>query len=67
MFIYRKLRSVLTTRILRFLQDQAKKQPEEYLDFYREYNSFFKEGIITSNDNSERVIFIRIEDQIHLY
>ncbi|XP_031780857.1 heat shock protein 75 kDa, mitochondrial [Nasonia vitripennis] len=47
-----KLRNVLTTRIIRFLQEQAKKRPEDYLKFYNEYNTFFKEGIITSTDDT---------------
>ncbi|XP_058800741.1 heat shock protein 75 kDa, mitochondrial isoform X2 [Phymastichus coffea] len=47
-----KLRSVLTSRIIRFLQDQAKKNPEEYLKFYTDYGTFFKEGIITSTDDT---------------
>ncbi|XP_011501467.1 PREDICTED: heat shock protein 75 kDa, mitochondrial [Ceratosolen solmsi marchali] len=47
-----KLRNVLTTRIIRFLQDQAKKQPEEFLKFYNHYNAFFKEGIITTPDDT---------------
>ncbi|XP_014233658.1 heat shock protein 75 kDa, mitochondrial [Trichogramma pretiosum] len=49
-----KLRNVLTAKIIRFLQDQAKKHPEEYLEFYKDYNTFFKEGLVTATDDSSK-------------
>ncbi|XP_012280070.1 heat shock protein 75 kDa, mitochondrial [Orussus abietinus] len=49
-----KLRKVLTTRILRFLQERSTKQPEEYTKFYKDYGIFLKEGIITSEVQSDR-------------
>ncbi|EDW72431.1 uncharacterized protein Dwil_GK20717 [Drosophila willistoni] len=52
--LIRKLSSVITTRVIRFLQERAKKQPEEYEAFYRDYGLFLKEGIVTSNDNAEK-------------
>lgn len=54
-FIFRKLRSVLTTRIVRYLQEQARKDPEEYLKFYADYGTFFKEGIVSSADETGKV------------
>lgn len=52
---FSKLRNVLTMRVIKFLQEKASKNPEEYLEFYQDYQSFLKEGVITSNDTSERV------------
>ncbi|XP_034651993.1 heat shock protein 75 kDa, mitochondrial [Drosophila subobscura] len=52
--IIRKLSSVLTSRVIRFLQERAKKQPEEYENFYRDYGLFLKEGIVTSSDSAEK-------------
>ncbi|XP_012538686.1 heat shock protein 75 kDa, mitochondrial [Monomorium pharaonis] len=49
-----KLRNVLTARILKFLHERSTKQPEEYNDFYKAYGLFLKEGIVTSNDQSEK-------------
>lgn len=49
-----KLRNVLTARILRHLQEKAKKEPTEYEEFYDGYNMFLKEGIIVSQDQKER-------------
>ena len=52
----RMLRTVLTNRILRFLHDKSRKEAESYNTFYRDYGIFLKEGIISSNDQREKVI-----------
>lgn len=52
--LIRKLSSVISSRVIRFLQERAKKQPEEYEAFYRDYGLFLKEGIVTSSDTSEK-------------
>ncbi|KAH8297070.1 hypothetical protein KR044_004461, partial [Drosophila immigrans] len=52
--LIRKLSSVISSRVIRFLQERAKKQPEEYEAFYRDYGLFLKEGIVTSNDTAEK-------------
>nr|QOC60281.1 heat shock protein 90c [Nilaparvata lugens] len=49
-----KLRIVLTNKILRFLNDKSTQQPQEYADFYKDYNIFLKEGVITSQDQNEK-------------
>ncbi|XP_076664387.1 TNF receptor associated protein 1 [Andrena cerasifolii] len=49
-----KLRSVLTSRALKFLNDRSQKQPEDYAKFYRDYGLFLKEGVVTSNDQNEK-------------
>lgn len=49
-----KLRDVLTTKVLRFLQERSTKQPGEYEAFYKEYGLFMKEGIVTSQDHREK-------------
>ena len=50
----RKLRTVITNKFLRFLGDKAKKETRSYMEFYKDYGFFFKEGIITSNDQYEK-------------
>jgi len=50
----RKLRTVITNKFLRFLGDKARKETKSYLEFYKDYGFFFKEGIITSNDQYEK-------------
>ncbi|KAK2712367.1 hypothetical protein QYM36_011152 [Artemia franciscana] len=52
--IIRKLRTVLTNRILRFLNDKANKKPEEYFEFYQDYGLFLKEGIVTGTEQVEK-------------
>jgi len=47
---------VLTARILKFLHERSTKQSEEYNEFYKAYGLFLKEGIVTSTDQSEKVI-----------
>lgn len=49
-----KLRNVLTSRILKFLVDQSKKNPQEYEKFYVDYGLFLKEGIIINHDQMEK-------------
>ncbi|XP_008486773.2 heat shock protein 75 kDa, mitochondrial-like, partial [Diaphorina citri] len=49
-----KLRNVLTTRILKFLQDRSKRDVENYLAFYKDYSLFIKEGIVTTQDVHEK-------------
>jgi len=50
----RKLRTVISNKFLRFMQDRAVKERKSFLDFYKDYGFFFKEGIITSNEQMEK-------------
>ncbi|XP_055846859.1 heat shock protein 75 kDa, mitochondrial [Episyrphus balteatus] len=52
--LIKKLSTVLTSRVLRYLQDRAVKQPADYEAFYKEYGLFLKEGIVTTQDQTER-------------
>ncbi|XP_075165415.1 TNF receptor associated protein 1 [Haematobia irritans] len=52
--LIKKLSTVLTSRILRFLIDKSKKEPAEYEAFYKDYGLFLKEGIVTSHDQNEK-------------
>jgi TNF receptor-associated protein 1 len=57
--LIRKLRDVLSSKVVKFLQDQLKKKPEEYEKFYNDYGLFIKEGIITNPIQSEKVRSIK--------
>lgn len=50
-----KLRYILTSRVLKFLQDKLIKDPQEYEKFHQDYGLFIKEGIVTTHDVIERV------------
>ncbi|RUS90283.1 hypothetical protein EGW08_001972, partial [Elysia chlorotica] len=52
--LIRKLRQVLTTRILKFFADKAKKDPLTYRKFYDDYGLFFREGIVTTPEQDQR-------------
>ncbi|CAB3359431.1 Hypothetical predicted protein [Cloeon dipterum] len=49
-----KLRTVLTNRILRFLQEKAVKEPEQFVQFYTDYGLFLKEGIVTGQQQLDK-------------
>ncbi|KAF3846357.1 hypothetical protein F7725_003435 [Dissostichus mawsoni] len=46
----KKLRDVLQQRVIRFLLDQSKKEPEKYKKFFEEYGLFMREGIVTTQE-----------------
>jgi TNF receptor-associated protein 1 len=52
--LIKKLESVLTTRVLKFLLEKSQKDPLEYDKFYKDYGMFLKEGIVTSTDQNEK-------------
>ena len=41
--------------MLKFFADQAKKDAEKYLAFYDDYGLFFREGIVTTVEQDQRV------------
>jgi len=53
-FICRKLRTVLTNRVLRFLHEKSTKDTAEFDKFYKDYGMFLKEGIVTTNEQFEK-------------
>ncbi|KAL8442880.1 hypothetical protein Emed_007095 [Eimeria media] len=44
--LQRKLSTVVVKRILKFLNDQAKSDPEKYKAFYQKYSQNIKEGVL---------------------
>jgi len=52
--LIKKLSTVLTGRIIKFLGDKAKKHPEDYKKFYEDYGFFIREGVVTSSEQSEK-------------
>ncbi|MDA8441813.1 MAG: molecular chaperone HtpG [Peptococcaceae bacterium] len=47
-----KLNKVVTSRFLRFLNEQAKNEPDKYKEFWQNFNMFLKEG--AANDFTHR-------------
>eukprot|EP00088_Acartia_fossae_P034299 TRINITY_DN3518_c1_g1_i1.p2 TRINITY_DN3518_c1_g1~~TRINITY_DN3518_c1_g1_i1.p2 ORF type:complete len:697 (-),score=200.61 TRINITY_DN3518_c1_g1_i1:120-2210(-) len=52
--LIRKLRTVLTNRILRYLQERSRKENKSFMEFYKDYSFFLKEGIVTSSEKLEK-------------
>src|SRR3954469_19256301 len=53
--LMRKLNEVLTKRVLRWLEDEAKADPDKYDRFFREHGYCFKEGVATDWSHREAV------------
>ena len=53
--LMRKLSSVLAKRAVKFLIERAKVDKDAYLDFYKEFGQFIKEGVYTDWDNKNEV------------
>ena len=53
----RKLRTVITNKFLRFLQDKAKKEERSFMEFYKDYGFFLKEGILSGTDQVKNLCF----------
>mmetsp|Transcript_76811 Transcript_76811/g.222989 ORF Transcript_76811/g.222989 Transcript_76811/m.222989 type:complete len:745 (-) Transcript_76811:100-2334(-) len=48
-----KLSMAIVRRILRFLDQQAKKDPEKYTKFFKGYSYFLKAGILEDRENNQ--------------
>jgi TNF receptor-associated protein 1 len=51
--LIQKLNKVLTGRFLKFLEEQAGKDPAGFEKFYEQYNRFLKEGVVTDFTHKE--------------
>ena len=49
----RKLNTVLSKRVIKFLQQQAKDDEDAYLDFFREFGQYIKEGVYSDFASKE--------------
>lgn len=56
--LHRKLRDVLQQRVIRFLLDQNKKDPEKYSKFFEDYGLFIREGIVTTQEQDVKVTLL---------
>ena len=46
---------VKTNIFLRFLQDKAKKEERSFMEFYKDYGFFLKEGILSGTDQVKKL------------
>jgi molecular chaperone HtpG len=60
-----KIGKVLTKRFLRLLEDEAKKSPERYAKFYKEFGIFLKEGAALDFAHREQLLgLLRFETSL---
>lgn len=53
--LIQKLNKVITGRFLKFLEEQAEKEPAAYEKFYTEYQRFLKEGVASDFTHKEQL------------
>ena len=51
------MNSLITNIFLRFLQDKAKKEERSFMEFYKDYGFFLKEGILSGTDQVKNLFF----------
>lgn len=51
--LVRKLGEVMTKRFLKFLEKEAKSNPDDYKEFYLRYARFLKEGVVQSYEHQQ--------------
>lgn len=49
-----KIKSVITAKMISYLNRQAKRDPGKYEEFYREFGKFLRIGLVTSESQSEK-------------
>ena len=50
-----KLKKILTRQVLKDLEDMARKEPEKYTSFWKEFGVFLKQGIASNSPESEQL------------
>ncbi|MFN2353768.1 MAG: molecular chaperone HtpG [Desulfopila sp.] len=57
-----KLRKVITKRFLKYMEEQAKKDPEKYLEFWKTFGIYIKEGVTSDYEfQKELAKLVRFE------
>ena len=52
--LIKRLKTILTNRIIKFLNEQSKLDNTKFTEFYEDYKMYFKEAIARSNDTKEK-------------
>ncbi len=54
--LMQKMRNIITGKLLGYLEDMAKKEPEKYKKFYENFGPVFKMGVNTDFTNKDRIV-----------
>ncbi|KAJ2593632.1 hypothetical protein H4R99_006036 [Coemansia sp. RSA 1722] len=53
--IIMRLRSIITSRIIKWLQEESRKDPAKYKEFFKTFGIFIKEGVCQDTDNQAEI------------
>ena len=51
-----KLKSVVTRRVLKMIEDEMRRDPVKYDKWYTDFSQFLKEGLMMDAENQEQII-----------
>ena len=57
-----QIRKVMTKRVLRLIESEAKKDPQGYIEWIKKFFLFFKEGLHQDKDNSDTLLKLQRYD-----
>ena len=61
-----KLRNVLTRRVIKMIEDEAKRDVTKYNQWYNDFSVFIKQGIAVDSDNKDALFrLLRFETMKH--
>ncbi|KAJ2160319.1 hypothetical protein GGF46_002365 [Coemansia sp. RSA 552] len=50
-----RLKSIITSRIIKWLQEEARRDPAKYATFFKEFGTFVKEGVCQDTNNQKEI------------
>ena len=53
--LLKRINTILTKKIIKFLEDEAHKDTKKYNTFYNEYTNFIKEGVCTDHEHRKDI------------
>jgi len=53
--LIQKVKNILTKRVIRFLIDESKNDPEKYRSFFKDFGNFIKEGVCQDSTNKSEI------------
>lgn len=63
--LVQKLNRLITKRFLKFLEEEARRNPQDYENFFREFGYFLKEGVATDFTHKEQLAkLVRFESSL---
>lgn len=54
--IIAKIKKALVSRLLKMIEKWAEKEPEKYMDFYKNFGNIMKEGVESDYENKDRLV-----------